>query len=57
MLLGAFEGQNFIGVATMNGRLSLLYCSHAPIAQLLPTMERILIGEIRAESIIIKRSA
>jgi Condensation domain len=57
MLLGAFEDQNFIGVATMNGRLSFLYCSHAPIAQLLPTMERILIGEVRAEPVAIKISA
>jgi hypothetical protein len=48
ILLGTFEGQSLIGVATMNGRLSFLYCSHEPIAQLLPTMERILIGEVRA---------
>jgi Condensation domain len=48
ILHGAFEGQNFIGIATMNERLSFIYCSHAPIAQLLPTIERILIGEVRA---------
>jgi len=43
ILIGTFKNQQVIGVATVNGGLSLLYCSHAPIPHLLETMKDMLI--------------
>jgi hypothetical protein len=31
ILIGTFPNQQVLGIATVNGRLSLLYCSHTPI--------------------------
>jgi hypothetical protein len=36
------EALDLLGVATVNGRLSFLYCSHAPQPRFMLTMERIL---------------
>jgi len=43
ILIGTFKNQQVIGVATFNGVLSLLYCSHAPIPHLLESMKDMLI--------------
>ena len=42
ILMGALENQHVLGVATVHGSLSLMYCSHTPIPHLLETMERFL---------------
>lgn len=42
VLMGTRKDQQFIGAATANGRLSLLYSSFTPIPRLLETMEVIL---------------
>jgi hypothetical protein len=42
ILLGTSENQHVLGVATVHGSLSLLYCSYQPIPHLLGTMEAFL---------------
>ncbi|MBB6144052.1 hypothetical protein HNQ77_002004 [Silvibacterium bohemicum] len=46
ILIGTSEDQQFLGVATVNERLSLLYSSHAPIPRLLETMESVLVEHV-----------
>jgi hypothetical protein len=42
ILLGTSENQHVLGVATVHGSLSLMYCSYTPIPHLLGTMESFL---------------
>jgi hypothetical protein len=42
ILLGTFENQHVLGVATVHGSLSIMYCSYNPIPHLLGTMESFL---------------
>jgi hypothetical protein len=41
-ILAGFEGEQEIGVATVNGSLSLLHTSYSPLPSLLETMEKFL---------------
>jgi hypothetical protein len=50
MLLGIREDQQFLGAATANGRLSLLYSSYAPIPRLLKTMESTLVEHVKTST-------
>lgn len=49
ILMGIREDQQFLGVATANGRLSILYCSYSPIPDLLETVESILTEHVDAQ--------
>jgi Phthiocerol/phthiodiolone dimycocerosyl transferase C-terminus len=42
ILIGTSENRHVLGVATVGGRLSLMYCSYTPIPHLLETMESLL---------------
>lgn len=46
ILIGTFENQQVLGVATVNGKLSLLYCSHTPIPHLLEALESVLVEHV-----------
>jgi len=47
ILMGIREDQQFLGAATANGRLSLLYSSYTPIPRLLETIESTLAEHVR----------
>ena len=47
ILMGTREDQQFLGAATANGRLSLLYSSYSPIPHLLETIESTLVEHVR----------
>jgi hypothetical protein len=42
ILVGTVQNQHVLGVATVRGRLSVMYCSRTPIPHLLETMESFL---------------
>ncbi len=48
ILMGTREDQQFLGAATANGRLSLLYSSYSPIPGLLEVIESTLAEHLRA---------
>jgi hypothetical protein len=48
-MMGTFD-IHFLGVATMNGRLSFLYSSYHPLPHLLETLEKVLIDTCAASS-------
>jgi hypothetical protein len=48
VLLG-FEGEQMVGVSTLNGSLCLLHTTHAPLPSLLDLMEEVLISACGSE--------
>ena len=50
ILLGTRKDQQFLGAATANGRLSLLYSSYRPIPRLLETIQSILAEHVKASA-------
>jgi hypothetical protein len=50
VLMGTREDQQFLGAATANGRLSLLYSSYMPIPRFLETMESTLAEHVQAST-------
>jgi hypothetical protein len=49
ILMGIREDQQFLGAATANGRLSLLYSSYSPIPRFLETIESTLAEHVEAQ--------